>query len=138
MVKFLCNIKGSGKTKKLISMANNDAKENNKNVVFIESRKKHIFDLNHNVRFISAMEFNIDNIECFHGFLCGIIAENYDIEKIYIDGLGKIVDLDFKLLNDLTHKLDFLCEKFDTDIIISISLDPEELPEELKSHIINN
>lgn len=87
MIKLLCGTKGSGKTKRLIDMANSEMKSGNGNIAFIDVDDNHIFSLDYSVRLINAMEFNINNIESFYGFLCGIIGMNYDVEKIYVDGI---------------------------------------------------
>ena len=93
MVKFILGAKGTGKTKWLIDNANKDMKEGNGNIIFIDVDDNHIFSLDYNVRLINAMEFNILDIESFYGFLCGIISMDYDIEKIYVDGIYKIMHL---------------------------------------------
>ena len=81
MVKFILGGKGVGKTKWLIENANNDIKEGNDNIVFIDVDDDHIFTLDSSVRLINAVEFNVLDIESFYGFLCGIISMNYDVEK---------------------------------------------------------
>ncbi|MBS4539148.1 hypothetical protein GOQ27_11790 [Clostridium sp. D2Q-11] len=136
MVNFICGKKGSGKTKKLISMANDDINNVNGDIVFIESKKRHTLDLNHKIRYISAMDFNIRNIETFHGFLCGIIAEDYDIEKIYIDGLYKIVELDFYLLEKLIDDLETIEKDYKMEFIISMECSEEEVPNKMKKYLM--
>ena len=92
MVKLILGEKGSGKTKWLIDNANKDMKEGNGNIAFIDVDDDHIFTLNYNVRLINAMEFNILDVESFYGFLCGLIGMDYDVEKIYVDSIYKIIN----------------------------------------------
>lgn len=136
MVKLICGLKGTGKTKRIIEMANADGQSGNNEVVFIEAKNKHILDLKHNIRYINAMEFNINDIETFHGFLCGLIAENYDIRTIYIDGIYRLVNIDFKGLSDLIKKLEELNGKFRTEFVLTLNYDPKDIPENLKTSVI--
>lgn len=136
MVNFICGKKGSGKTKRLISMANENVNKVNGDIVFIEAKRRHTLDLNHKIRYISAMDFDIKTIETFHGFLCGIIAEDYDIEKIYIDGLYKIVELDFYLLEKLINDLKGIEKEFDIQFIISMDCDEEDVPKQMKTYLM--
>lgn len=137
MVKILCGLKGTGKTKKMIEMANYDASSIKGDTVFIEAGNKHVLDLNHRVRYINAMEFDINNIERFHGFLCGIIAEDFDIEKIYIDGIYKIANIDETLLKDSVEKLEKLGQKFELDFIISLDYRRNEVPNEVQRYVLD-
>lgn len=136
MVNFICGSKGSGKTKRLINLANDNVKHCDGDIVFIEAKKDHTLDLKHEIRYISAMDFDINDIETFHGFLCGIISEDYDIENIYIDGLYKIAELDFYLLDKLINKIEKLSDEYDTDFIISMECIDEDVPENMKKYLI--
>ncbi|EOD01598.1 hypothetical protein L21TH_0337 [Caldisalinibacter kiritimatiensis] len=136
MVKIMCGLKGTGKTKELIKMANEDIKTSDGDIVFIEDNSEYILNLNHNIRYINAMEFDIKDTETFHGFLCGIIAEDYDIRKIYIDGLYNIVKLQNRKLKNFLDELEELGEKFNIDFVISVSCDPKEVSNELENYII--
>ncbi|HEY8362084.1 MAG TPA: hypothetical protein VIK77_04295 [Tissierellaceae bacterium] len=136
MVKFILGEKGSGKTKWLIDNANRDIREGNGNIAFIDVDHNHIFTLNHNVRLINAMEFNIFNIESFYGFLCGIIGRDYDIEKVYVDGIYKIFDLSIENLEWLLNRLSVISEKFGTDFYINVEYTMDDMPEHLKENCI--
>ncbi len=132
MVKFILGAKGTGKTKWLIDNANKDMKEGNGNIIFIDVDDNHIFSLNYNVRLINAMEFNIVDIDSFYGFLCGIISMDYDIEKIYVDGIYKIMSLK---TNDLERILEILLkinEKYQTEFYINVDYVLAEIPQNLK------
>ncbi|MGO1369215.1 hypothetical protein [Senegalia sp. (in: firmicutes)] len=137
MVKFICGKKGSGKTKRLIEMANDDVKEIKGGLVFIEATKKHSLNLNYNIRYISAMEFNINKIETFYGLLCGIVASDYDVEKIYIDGLYKMVELDFYLLEKFIKYLNTIDNINETEFILSMECEKEDIPDNMKEYLID-
>lgn len=136
MVNFIVGPQGSGKTKWLIERANKDMKEGNGNIMFIDVDDNHIFSLDSSVRLINAMEFNIRNIESFYGFLCGIIGRDYDVEKVYVDGIYKILSLKIEDLEKLKKDLDSIGEKFGTKFYIGADYGIEEIPENLKDSCI--
>ena len=90
MIKLIIGKKGSGKTKLLIEKVNSAAQTSTGNVVCIEKGMKLTFELDHKVRLIDAEEYNIKGYEVFYGFVNGILAANYDIKEIYVDGILKI------------------------------------------------
>jgi hypothetical protein len=136
MCKFILGEKGAGKTKWLIDNANRDMKEGNGNIAFIDVDDDHIFTLNYNVRLINAMEFKVNNLESFYGFLCGIIGMDYDLEKIYVDSIYKIIDLSIDDLKDLLNRLQYVQEKYNTHFYINVDYRLKDMPEELKEHCI--
>lgn len=136
MVKFIIGPKGSGKTKWLIDRANEDIQNENENVVFVDVDDNHIFSLNYSVRLINAMEFNINNVESLYGFLCGIIGKDYDVEKIYVDSVYKVISLKVEDLEKLSKNLNLISEKFGTEFYINIEQSLAEMPEDLKLNCI--
>lgn len=136
MVKFILGPQGSGKTKWLIHRANEDMKKGNGNIVFVDVDDNHIFSLDSFVRLINAMEFNITNIESFYGFLCGIIGMDYDVERIYVDGIYKIISLKPEDLEKLEEQLRLIGKKFSTEFYIGVDFSIEELSENLKGNCI--
>ena len=136
MCKFILGEKGAGKTKWLIDNANRDMKEGNGNIAFIDVDDDHIFTLNYNVRLINAMEFNVKNLESFYGFLCGIIGMDYDLEKIYVDSIYKVIDLSVDDLRDLLKRLQFVQEKYDVHFYINVDYRLKDMPDDLVDHCI--
>ncbi|WP_130805460.1 hypothetical protein [Senegalia massiliensis] len=137
MVKFICGRKGSGKTKQLINMANDSAENVTGGVVFIEATNKHSLELNYKIRYINAMEFNIDKIDTFYGLLCGIVASDYDVQKVYIDGLYKMIELDFYLLEKFIEYLKVIDKYNETEFIISVECEKQDVPENMKKYLVN-
>jgi hypothetical protein len=136
MVKFILGEKGSGKTKWLIDNANKDMEEGNGNIAFVDVDDNHIFSLNYNVRLINAMEFNVLNVRSFYGFLCGIMAMDYDLEKIYVDGIYKVMKVEF---NDMVYLIDSLkriSEKYEVEFYINIDYTMAEVPENLRPYCL--
>ena len=136
MVKFILGAKGTGKTRWLVENANKDMKEGNGNIAFIDVDDNHIFTLDYNVRLINAMEFDILNIESFYGFLCGLIGMDYDLEKVYIDSIYKVIDLDIPALEKLLINLTKIGEKFNTGFYMNVEYTMDQVPESLKEYCI--
>ncbi|QZY53756.1 twitching motility protein PilT [Crassaminicella profunda] len=136
MVKLITGGKGTGKTKKMIEMANNLIDTEEGNIVFVDDNKRSMYDLKHKVRFISLDEYPVKNIDSFLGFLCGIISRDHDIETIFIDGLLKMKNIELNHLIPFTKEIKDLSEKFEINFVMSISCDLDKLPEELRAYDI--
>lgn len=93
MVKLILGAKGAGKTKWLINGANDDIKSGNGNITFLDVEDEHIFSLDTNVRLINLSDYSVNSIEKFYGFLLGMLSMDFDLEKIYIDSVYKIIDI---------------------------------------------
>ena len=78
MVTLIIGKKGSGKTKKLISLANEAVSASNGNVVVVEKGAKLTYDVTHKARLIDTDQYAITGYDSFFGFLSGICAGNYD------------------------------------------------------------
>lgn len=136
MVKFILGAKGAGKTKWLIDQANNDIKDGNGNIAFVEVDDDHIFSLDYNVRLINADDFRLQNIESFYGFLCGLMAMDYDLQKIYVDGVYKVVKLNIEELEFLFNKLSKVKEVEGREIFINVDYVMEEIPAEFQKNCL--
>ncbi|WMI80452.1 twitching motility protein PilT [Anaerotignum sp. MB30-C6] len=137
MVQILAGEKGVGKTKRLITMANEASKEANGCVVFVDDDNSHMYDLHYSVRFVDTPRFIMESPQIFRGFVCGILSQNSDIEKVYIDGLNNIVDRVNKdeFVTFITE-LDSISKETETDFTMIISCKDEELPKEVLPYII--
>ena len=138
MIQILVGEKGEGKTKRLIDMSNEAGKLSDGHIVFIDDDNRHMYDLHYNIRFVDTTGFVIEDQRIFFGFICGILSQDGDIEKIYIDGLNNIIkymtddDL-FAFINELER----LSEKANVDFIMTISRNKETVPEAIKSYLIS-
>ena len=63
MVRLIMGVKGSGKTKQLIELINNAAKDEPGNVVCIEANRTMTYDIHYHIRLIDAQEYNLDSYE---------------------------------------------------------------------------
>jgi len=127
MITFVLGPSGSGKTNWLIQQANEDKKAGNGNIAFIDSEDSHIFSLDHGVRLINAKDFAIKNQDMFYGFLSGIISRDYDLQKIYVDGIYDIVDITGEL-EALTAALVELSKKNNVELFLGLNLEKTAVP----------
>lgn len=133
MVKIITGKKGSGKTKVLIDMINEAAKSTSGNIVCIEKGLKLTYDINHSVRLTDMEDYNLEGIDMFYGFVNGMIAGNFDIKEIYVDGILKVVGRDYAELGILFEKLDKITGD-DIKCIITVSADDDELPDSVMKY----
>jgi len=133
MVKIITGKKGSGKTKVLIDMINEAAKSTRGNIVCIEKGLKLTYDINHSVRLTDMEDYNLEGIDMFYGFVNGMIAGNFDIKEIYVDGILKVVGRDYAELGVLFDKLDKITGD-DIKCIITVSADDDELPDSVMKY----
>lgn len=137
MIQILAGAKGEGKTKKLLQMANDASKVAKGNVVFIDDDSRHMYDLHYNIRFVETSKFVMWDQKVFFGFLCGILSQDSDIEKIFIDGLGNIVkDIDNDSMVEFVHELEKTSADENVDFIMIISSPADTLPDEITKYII--
>ena len=136
MISLLIGSKGTGKTKKIIGLANEEVKSAKGNIIFVDDDKRHMYDLKHDIRFISMDEYPIYNVDEFFGFLCGIISNDYDINKIYIDGLLKVMKTDCNELPSLVSKLEKISTKYEIDFFMTISCIKNQLHEDLHKYLV--
>lgn len=120
MIKVFCGRRGTGKTKKLLGIANEYLKQAKGDSVYIDVNNKNIIYLNGDIRFINTNELQIKDTEGVYGLICGIIAQNYDVENIYIDNLTNMIDLSLSYSKKLFEKLEKLSESFNINIFINV------------------
>lgn len=137
MVQLIVGKKGKGKTKQLLDKVNSEVKELSGNVVYLDKSTKHMFELNNKVRLIDVREFMVENCSEFMGFICGIISQDRDLEKMYLDSFLTISGLgDESDILPVVEKLDKISDAYHVDFVLSVSKDENELPDSLKSKIV--
>ena len=136
MIKLIVGKKGSGKSRALINDANEVVKNAKGHIVFIDEDNSRMFQIDYKIRFMGIKEYQLTNDENFYGFLCGIIASNYDVDHIYIDGLTNIVEMELADLEEFFRKIDELEVKYNINFIFTINDTGEELPTFLENYMI--
>lgn len=133
MIRLIYGKKGSGKSKKLLDMANAEVDTSSGNIVYIDDNNRCMYDLKHEIRFINTADYNIDNADKLYGFICGILSGNFDISSIYIDGLKKLIkNENSKELLGLLGQFDDLFADINAYIVISGS---ETAPDYLEKYL---
>ena len=90
MINIICGEKGSGKTKKILDLANERALNSKGTVVFLDKDDSHKLSLSYQVRLNDMSEYHIESDDELVAFIKGMLATNYDITDIFIDGIVKI------------------------------------------------
>ena len=128
--------KGSGKTKQLIELINNAAKDEPGNVVCIEADRNMTYDINYHIRLIDAQEYKLDNFDLMRGFISGLYSGNYDITHVFIDNLCKIVGHDVdKETEDFLNWLDMFGDKNNLKFTATISADPSAATDGMQKYL---
>ncbi|MGI6004633.1 MAG: twitching motility protein PilT [Christensenellales bacterium] len=135
MIEIIAGKKGSGKTKKLLDQVNLAAQQSRGNIIFIDDDKDYLYDVSSKVRFIDASEYDIDSPKMFYGFLCGLAAQDYDLEAIYIDAFVRIVKHPMDELEWLFEHMMILADKAGLKLVLSVSEDAGKLPEYAKKYL---
>lgn len=137
MVKLIMGLKGSGKTKKLVDLVVEALKDGSGDVVVIEKERSLTYDIPYQARLIDAGSYDIGSYELLKGFLSGIHAGNYDITHFFIDNYYKLVgDKSLDAMVNFVRWLNSFSESEKVDFYLSISANPETVPDELKQYII--
>ena len=137
MVKLILGLKGSGKTKRLVELVREAVACENGDVVCIEKEKKLTFDIPYQARLIEAGSYSVGSYEFIRGFICGLHSGNYDITHVFVDNFYKIVsDKDPQKFTEFLSWLDAFSEKENIEFVISASLDPETVGEDVKKYMI--
>lgn len=120
MIQVIYGKRGSGKSKKMVSLANDQVKETKGNVVFVDDDSRAIHELDRDIRFIDADDYGLTDYRSIYGFLCGICATNYDVTTIFVDGLFNGVDKKSDLSEKIFDKLQQFSEKNNVNLYIAM------------------
>ncbi len=127
MIQLITGKKGSGKTKILIDRINGAVKETNGCLVCIEKGATIRGSISYKVRWCDTEQFAIDSYDAFYGYVAGMLAGNYDIKEIFVDGIFRIVGRDYDEIGIMLDKLAKLTGE-DVTIVFTLSADNSELP----------
>lgn len=133
MINLIPGKKGTGKTKILVDQIREAAENAKGNVVCVERGMKLTYDIPHKVRLVDAEEYGISSYDSFYGFIAGMLAGNYDIEAIYVDGILRIGGRNYDELGAMIEKVAILAK--DVKLIFTVSADPAELPAKVRAYI---
>lgn len=135
MIHVIYGAKGTGKTKVLVDDANNYAQTAKGVVVYIDRANHRMHDLNRNIRLVDASHYGLESQKDILSFIKGMLAANFDIEKIYIDGLARLFDCNIAELGEVYQGLEDICKEFNINVTITASGALEALPEFVTKYI---
>ena len=134
MIDIIAGAKGKGKTKILIQQVNDDINLTKGTIVYLDKNNKHMYELSNQIRLIVVPEFNVTDTDMFLGFIAGIISQDHDLDKIYLDSFLTTACIKDNL-DYAVEKLDALSEKFGVSFVISASVDKENMPESVQKYV---
>ncbi len=134
MIKLITGKKGTGKTKILIDQINEAVKASNGNVVCVEKGSTVRYSISRKVRWCDTEYYKVEGYDAFYGFIAGLLASNYDITHIYVDGILRIVGRDYAEVGKMFEKIDTLTGD-DVSVVFTVSADADDLSENVKQFI---
>ncbi len=120
MVRIIYGKKGTGKSRRLIALANEAHQRKDENAVFIDNDGDRMYMLDRGIRFINASDYRIDGPKMFTGFLSGISAQDFDLQAVYINSFMKIVKHPVEGLEEMFEFLKRFSYEQHVDLFISI------------------
>jgi hypothetical protein len=136
MVQLIVGVKGEGKTKKMLDHVHQNLKTVDGNIVYLDKSVQNMHELDKKVRLINVSEYPIQNADQFVGFICGICSQDYDLEVMYLDSFLKIAKLDGQDFGPVLSQLNMIREQFKVNMVLSVSVNQEDLPEFAKAQVI--
>lgn len=128
MVKLLIGHKGSGKTKRMIELANETVENAKGSIVFINKNARLIYDLDYKIRVVCMEDFpHITNEDEYIGFMFGIMSSDNDIETMFLDGVMRHRDFALEVLPSFIEKVKIISKETGIDFVISVSAELEEM-----------
>ena len=137
MIQLIVGAKGKGKTKILLDKVNTEVKDAHGSIVYLDKSPKHMYELNNKIRLIDVSGFELESSGEFIGFVYGILSQDHDLEQMYLDSFLKVAKLEGADISATLSKLETIGEKYHVTFVLSISMDPAKLPEDMKSKVIN-
>ena len=134
MIKLIVGTKGSGKTKAMIDQINDAVKTSKGNVVVVEKGMKLTYDIAPAARLIDLDEYKISGGEMLYGFVAGVLAGNYDITEMFIDGILKVCGHDLEAVGRVLNAINAIAGD-SVNVTVTVSADVNSLPESIKKFL---
>ena len=131
MISLIYGAKGTGKTRRIIDAANLAGEKASGKVVFIADNTNSLA-VNPNVRFVNLAEYKVKSEDEFIGFLKGMLATDFDIQQVFVDGIGRLLQLPVAELKPIFDTMSAVSDS--VDFVVTVSTDT--LPEFLKSFVV--
>lgn len=138
MIKLITGAKGTGKTKIIIDMANDNIETAKGDIIFLSNTDRYSYSLRYQIRVVNTncLKRGDEPVseEALIGFIRGILAGNHDIESFYIDGAHRILDKTVAEMEEFYTDLYAIAKETETTFILTVSENEENFPEFLKKY----
>lgn len=96
-----------------------------------------MYDLDNKIRLVNVMDYPIQSSRELIGFICGLLSGNHDISDVFLDSFLTIARLekDDEIIETL-EMLEDVSARFNTNFILSISRNKDELPGKYSDKVI--
>ena len=138
MIKMVVGLQGSGKTKTLIDEVNRASASSAGAVVCVEYGRKLSYNIGYDVRLVDAKDYGIKDECAFYGFVCGLLAGNFDIEKIFLLSFPKLGGFgSADNMQEFFAKLEAISQIHHVDFIMNVRGELATAPDFIKPYILN-
>ena len=134
MMKLIVGSKGSGKTKTMVDMINSATKTTAGTVVVIEKGMQLTYNIDHKARLVDLADYKISGYEMLYGFVAGVLAGNYDITELFVDGMIRVGGDDLEALGKTLDAIAAIAGD-STEVVVTISAEESALPESVKKYL---
>ncbi len=135
MISLIVGGNGKGKTKILLDQANEAIKNSNGSIVYIDKSSKHMYELNNKVRLIDTSNLPLKNPDQFIGAICGVLSQDHDIEKLYLDDFAKLAKLADGDIEEYLDECENISKSFGVEFIIGVPVDKASLGEKYRAMV---
>ena len=135
MIKVIMGLKGSGKTKQLISAIQEAVATEHGDIVCIEYGKKLTYDVNYRVRLVDSEEYGIKNVDMLKGLISGLHAGNFDITHVFIDNLYKTIGQNHDFGEEFIAWVAEFAAANNMKVTVSVSDDPANASDLIKQYL---
>ena len=102
--------------------------------VYKRQGMKLTYDISSSARLIDLDEYKISGGEMLYGFVAGLMASNYDITDLYIDGILKVLDHDINRLGVVLDEMAAIAGD-SVKVTVTVSADEAALPHDVKKYL---
>ena len=135
MLKIIIGVKGTGKTKSLISLVNEAVEKSHGDVVCIEKGVKLRYDIKYRARLIDTNEYFVDDGQSLYGFVAGILASNHDVTDLFIDSSLKICNDNYEDFDKFVEEIAGISEKVGINVVMTASMPSENASDIVKKYL---
>jgi len=138
MLQVVYGHRGSGKTKRMIDMANAAIATTAGNIAFLDDDSAYRTDIKYQIRFVDGSEYEIPGADGMIGFLGGMVASNFDLAAIYVDAFVRLCGKPLVELESTFARLEAFSAQHALVLVLCVSApdDMAEPPAWLAPHIV--